>query len=395
MPISYRQNSFIQLLIMLFLTELARGMFILSYLPGMPAVSTHVTITIVSVAVTLHFVTDAVTNMFIGGIMKRFGAKKILAISYALGFISFSLVLINESNVFYIIAAIMLGIAACPIWIITLSSIREDIRGKQMGIVYFIWMSGLLSGMVVMNILITIEARRFVIIFPIIFLVNFIILMFTKISVVVDKTTGWKRQFTNMAIVMRAHIPVLPGIVLQALAVGMLIPILPSFIVREAGLLLTHYTIILAVAGGICSIAIVSIGKVLDTFKFVVTQSIIVVGFIIFGVSILFISGASGFFPIMGIALVLGLIYGVLLPSWNKFMARRIHGQLKEETWGFFNFVQGIGTMLGPLLGGLLVGLTGEILTTIYVTGIIFIALALFYIIYFVVDRSNRSKSHG
>ena len=395
MPLSYRRNSFLQLLIMLFLTELARGMFILSYLPGMPAVNTHVTLTIVSLAVTLHFVTDAATNMLIGGTMKRFGAKKILAVSYALGLITFSLVLINDSNIFYIIAAIMLGIAACPIWIITLSSIQEDIRGKQMGIVYFIWMSGLLSGMVVMNLLITIDARRFVIIFPIIFLVNLIILMFTKISVVVDKTTGWKRQFTNMAIVMRAHIPVLPGIVLQALAVGMLIPVLPSFIVREAGLLLTHYTIILAVAGGICSIAIVSIGKVLDTFKFVVTQTIIVAGFIIFGVSILSISGASGFSTILLIALVLGLSYGVLLPSWNKFIAQKIHGRLKEETWGFFNFVQGVGTMLGPLVGGLVVDLTGSIAITIYVTGGIFIALAVFYIIYFVVDWRNRSKSHG
>ncbi len=392
MPLSYKQNSFLQLLIMLFLTELARGMFILSYLPGMPAVSTHVTLTIVSLAVTLHFVTDATTNMFIGGIMKRFGAKKILWISYVLGLISFSLVLMKDSNIFYIIAAIMLGIAACPIWIITLSSIQEDIRGKQMGIVYFIWMSGLLSGMVVMNVLITIEARRFVFIFPLIFLVNLIILMFTKISVVVDKTSGWKRQFMNMATVMRAHLPVLPGIVLQALAIGMLIPILPSFIVREAGLLLTDYTIILAVAGGICSIAIVSIGKVLDTFKFIVTQSIIVIGFIIFGICILTIAGTTGFWPILWIAAILGFIYGVLLPSWNKYMAQKIHGQLKEETWGFFNFAQGIGTMLGPLIGGLLVDLSGDILTPIYVTGAIFMALSLYYIVYFVVDRKKEVR---
>ena len=122
--IAYKENSFIQLLIMLALTEFARGMFILSFLPGLPAISTQMTLTIASLAVTLHFVTDAASNIFIGGVMKRFGEKKVLLVSFMLGLIGFSLVTIQDNNILYIIAAIILGIAACPIWIITLASIR-------------------------------------------------------------------------------------------------------------------------------------------------------------------------------------------------------------------------------------------------------------------------------
>ena len=40
----------------------------------------------------------------------------------------------------------MLGIAVSPIWVIMLSSVEEDKRGKQMG--YFSWLLGLLVGMV-------------------------------------------------------------------------------------------------------------------------------------------------------------------------------------------------------------------------------------------------------
>lgn len=48
----------------------------------------------------------------------------------------------------------MLGIAVSPIWVIMLSSVQEDKRGKQMGYVYFAWLLGLLVGWVVMNFLI-------------------------------------------------------------------------------------------------------------------------------------------------------------------------------------------------------------------------------------------------
>lgn len=394
MSLSYKENSFLQLLIMLGLTEFARGMFILSYMPGLPAISTQMTLTVASLAVTLHFVTDAASNIFIGGIMKRFGEKKVLLVSFALGLIGFGLVMLQDNNILYIIAAVILGIAACPIWIITLSSIREDVRGKQMGIVYFIWLSGLLSGMVVMNFLLTIDARRFVVVFPIIFVINLVVLIFTDVKVVTPRQEGWRERFKNMTQVIKTHVPVMPGVLLQALAIGMMIPILPSFIVREVNLELNHYTIILGVAGAICSIAIVSIGKVLDSYRFRVTQVIIVVGFTIFGGSILSLMNAESFIFVFVIAISIGLIYGVLLPSWNKFIANNIHPELKGETWGFFNFAQGVGTMLGPIIGGALVDLTGNISTTIYVCGSIFVGLAFYYLIYFIFTYRQKQNAH-
>ena len=97
----------------------------------------------------------------------------------------------------------------------------------------------------------------------------------------------------------------------------------------------------------------------------------------------------------MIIAISLGLVYGILLPSWNKFIANNIHTDLKGETWGFFNFAQGVGTMVGPLIGGLLVDLTGQISTTFYVAGAIFFSLACFYLIYFLMNRQKHIKKEA
>lgn len=389
---NYRENSFILLLIMLFLTELSRGMFILSYLPAMPAVSSHVTLTIVSLAVTLHFVSDAATNAAVGSFMKHFGAKNVLIVSFLLGFLSFSSVVMFDSNALYLIAAVVLGVAACPIWIITLSSIKDEVRGKQMGIVYFWWMAGLFGGMVLMNFLITIDPRRFVFVLPLIFAINLVILIFTVVNVSIPKKSTFASQIKDLTRIVSAHKFVYPGIVFQAMAIGMLIPILPSYVIRELGLDLNHYTIILAVAAVICGIAIVNIGKALDLFSAKVTKTLLVIGFFVFGGLIMNISQIHGFVTVLVIGSILGIIYGLLLPGWNKYMASRIHPELKEETWGFFNFAQGIGTMIGPLIGGVLVDLTTNLNVTFYVSGAIFVILAIFYTVIFIYKAKFRKN---
>jgi hypothetical protein len=44
------------------------------------------------------------------------------------------------------IIALNMIIKVSPIWVIMLSSVEEDKRGKQMGYVYFSWLLGLLVG---------------------------------------------------------------------------------------------------------------------------------------------------------------------------------------------------------------------------------------------------------
>lgn len=49
----------------------------------------------------------------------------------------------------------------------------------------------------------------------------------------------------------------------------------------------------------------------------------------------------TNIYIVWGIALFIGLMYGILLPAWNTFMAGHINPDEQEETWGVFNSVQG------------------------------------------------------
>lgn len=88
------------------------------------------------------------------------------------------------------------------------------------------------------------------------------------------------------------------------------------------------------------------------------------------------------------IALFIGLMYGLLLPAWNTFMAGQINPEEQEETWGVFNSVQGFGSMIGPLFGGLITQFTNSLNNAFYFSAIVFLFLAFFYGTFFV--KSNK-----
>ena len=71
-------------------------------------------------------------------------------------------------------------------------------------------------------------------------------------------------------------------------------------------------------------------------------------------------------------------MYGILLPAWNTFMAGHIDPSEQEETWGVFNSVQGFGSMIGPLFGGLIAQFSNGLNNTFYVSALIFLLLAIF-----------------
>lgn len=61
----------------------------------------------------------------------------------------------------------------------------------------------------------------------------------------------------------------------------------------------------------------------------------------------------------------------------------------QEETWGVFNSIQGFGSMIGPLFGGLITQFTNNLNNTFYFSALIFLVLAVFYGSYFIVNREK------
>ncbi|WP_053037867.1 lipoteichoic acid biosynthesis MFS flippase LtaA [Staphylococcus haemolyticus] len=385
-------KNFKIMLVILFLMEFARGMYVLSYVNYLPTV-TSIAVAVTSAALSIHFISDAATNFVIGFLLKKFGTKLVLTLGFLLAFISLFLVIWFPTNpIVIILSAIMLGIAVSPIWVIMLSSVEEAQRGKQMGYVYFAWLLGLLVGWAFMNVLVKLHPTRFAFMMSLVVVIAWVLYYFVDIKLTNYNTKPVSEQLGQIVDVMKRHLVLFPGILLQGASISALLPILPTYATKVVGVSTIEYTIAIAIGGAGCAFSMLFLSKIIDKNSKGFMYAVIFTGFILFTAFIFGLSLVTNILIVWIVAIFIGLMYGILLPAWNTFMAGQIDPAEQEETWGVFNSVQGFGSMIGPLFGGLIAQFSNGLNNTFYFSAAIFLVLAIFYGVYFVKyrDKANR-----
>lgn len=386
-------KNFKIMLVILFLMEFARGMYVLSYVNYLPTV-TSIAVAVTSVALSIHFISDAATNFVIGFLLKKFGTKIVLNLGFLLAFLSLFLIIFFPAHpIIIIISAIMLGIAVSPIWVIMLSSVEESQRGKQMGYVYFAWLLGLLVGWAFMNVLVKIHPTRFAFTMSLVVIIAWILYYFVDVKLTNYDTKPVKEQLGQIVEVMKRHMILFPGILLQGASISALLPILPTYATKVVGVTTIEYTVAIAIGGIGCAISMLFLSKIIDKNSTGFMYAVIFVGFILFTLFIFGLSLVNNIIVVWIVAAFIGLMYGILLPAWNTFMAGHIDPSEQEETWGVFNSVQGFGSMIGPLFGGLIAQFSNGLNNTFYVSAFIFLLLAIFYGIYFIKSKKHQKYS--
>jgi MFS family permease len=386
-----QSNNFIIMLVILFLMEFARGMYILSYLSLLPTATT-IAVGITSTAISIHFISDAATNFVIGFLLKRFGSKIVLTSGFLLAFASLFLVIWLPTNPIVLIAsAMLLGIAVSPIWVIMLASVEEKSRGKQMGYVYFAWLLGLLVGMITMNLIFKFDPTNFAFMMSLVVLIAWILYYFVKIRLTNYNTRPVSEQLGQIVDVTKKHLILFPGILLQGASITALVPILPIYATKVVGVSTVEYTIAIIIGGVGCAISMLFLSKIIDNNGKTFMYAMIFGGFVLYAIMIFALSLITNIYIVWGLAIFIGLMYGLLLPAWNTFMAAHIHPDEQEETWGVFNSIQGFGSMIGPIVGGLIKEFTKSVNNTFYFSAAVFLLLAIFYGYYFISNKNKQS----
>ncbi|MGK0539464.1 lipoteichoic acid biosynthesis MFS flippase LtaA [Staphylococcus haemolyticus] len=385
-------KNFKIMLVILFFMEFARGMYVLSYVNYLPTV-TSIAVAVTSAALSIHFISDAATNFVIGFLLKKFGTKLVLTLGFLLAFISLFLVIWFPTNpIVIILSAIMLGIAVSPIWVIMLSSVEEAQRGKQMGYVYFAWLLGLLVGWAFMNVLVKLHPTRFAFMMSLVVVIAWVLYYFVDIKLTNYNTKPVSEQLGQIVDVMKRHLVLFPGILLQGASISALLPILPTYATKVVGVSTIEYTIAIAIGGAGCAFSMLFLSKIIDKNSKGFMYAVIFTGFILFTAFIFGLSLVTNILIVWIVAIFIGLMYGILLPAWNTFMAGQIDPAEQEETWGVFNSVQGFGSMIGPLFGGLIAQFSNGLNNTFYFSAAIFLVLAIFYGVYFVKYRGKANR---
>ncbi|MFY4776656.1 MFS transporter [Metabacillus sp. RGM 3146] len=383
------KREFLLLIIPLLIVEFVRGAFIISYVPDLSVRHAGISIAVVGLAVSIHFISDAITNLVIGYLIKHVGTKLVIQFSFLISSVGLILVCIWMNNFTVLISSLLLGIGICPLWLVMLTKASGDNRGHNMSLVYLGWLGGLGAGTILMNYLLEFEKFPILWLLPILMIAGWIIFNLVIRDEIDPHQTDLKTQWKATLELLKKSRPVIPGTLLQGISMGMLIPILPSFIIKQMGLSHTEYSLLLLLGGAMAVFFLVPMGKVADRASKV---GLVILGFGVSGVSLFLLANSKNFVTTLIYIVLLGLFFAVVLPAWNAFIAGFIPESLKEASWGIFSALQGVGVMIGPTLGSLL-ALKNKAANTIEVSASIFIGISLIYLVYFVVRKVQKHRT--
>ncbi|WP_338139491.1 MFS transporter [Paenibacillus thiaminolyticus] len=188
----------------------------------------------------------------------------------------------------------------------------------------------------------------------------------------------FRQQWDALLVKVKAMKPLLPGMILQTLGASMLVPILPTFAAEALSFSSQQYSVLLVLGGGFTVLGLVPMGKWSDR---VGRKPFLIIGFGIFGLALASLSLYPSVIFAYGLAVLLGISYSAVLPAWNALLALYVPPGHKGLGWSLLSTVEGIGVLLGPVIGGVIANVSSAG-TVIWISAGLFAAISIIYLLF-------------
>ncbi|MED4603790.1 MFS transporter, partial [Paenibacillus validus] len=272
----------------------------------------------------------------------------------------------------------LVGVGISPVWLGGLSRVDSKRRASHMGVIYTCWLAGLGSGPVAINFLLD---RSYTAAYWLMIGLwgAALVLSLWLGAAGQDQVTGQlslRRQLSLLGERLRAMKALLPGMMMQTTAASMLVPVMPGFAASNLGLSYSQYSLVLIAGGGLTMLGLIPMGKLSDRFG---KRWFIVLGYSAFALALFGLTLTRSLGMALLVASVLGISYAAVLPAWNAVLAQYVPKEQKGLGWGLFSSVEGIGVMIGPVLGGWIADRFSPAMSVLTSAGILGL-LALYYL---------------
>lgn len=363
---------------MLFAIEFVRSALLISFLPAYAAGHLGISLAAVGLAVSIHYLADTGVKVAAGYLLDRFSSRLMLHLAFAASLAGLWAVFFAGTPWLLVAGAVLLGIGASPVWLICLSSIREQQRGSQMGVIYTIWLTSLGAGPIALGFVLD---RGYTISFVLLLALLAIgwgIAFLTRFEAGQPLASmPLKQQLAQLKGRLVLMKPLVPGMIVQTAAAGLLVPVLPTFATNRLGLDYSGYSLVLIVGGIVTAAGLIPMGRLSDRWGH---RRFLVAGFFGLAAALVMLLSSSGLPSAMLLASMLGLSYAVVLPSWNAVLSSFVPSEQKGTGWGVLSSIEGIGVMVGPAVGGWVAGQFNETVTVGVSAGLLAI-IAVFYLL--------------
>jgi MFS family permease len=370
------------LLLVFFLVEFTRGAFFLTFLPLYAVNYLGISVVSAGLAVSAHYLMETLFKGAAGWQLDRKGYP-VLLLGMLLGLASLLIMKSYSHPVVLMLGSALFGLAVSPVWLAVISGIAPvqlKERATRMGIVFAVWLIGGGGGPVVINFFI---ARDYDTAFWLLIVLWSAALLVTLLTIpVMECKSGagsgfsfWK-EVSRMAENQLFKKVLIPGMFLQTMTGGLLLPLLPLYAQNKIGLTPSQYAIMLLAGGAAAAFSFLPMGHLADHFRL---KTLLGSGFAMSAISlVLFSLVAREPLSAYLLAGLVGLSYAVVLPAWNNLLAKAIPPERQATGWGVFATVEGMGIAVGPALGGIMAK-TYEISSVLILCAVLLAAMSCFY----------------
>ena len=197
-----------------------------------------------------------------------------------------------------------------------------------MGYVYFAWLLGLLVGWAFMNVLVKLHPTRFAFMMSLVVVIAWVLYYFVDIKLTNYNTKPVSEQLGQIVDVMKRHLVLFLVFYYKVLLFHCYLYYL--HMLKVVGVSTIEYTIAIAIGGAGCAFQcyfyLRLLIKIVRALCMQLFYRFYTIHAFIFGLSLV-----TNILIVWIVAIFIGLMYGILLPAWNTFMAGQIDPRTRRN----------------------------------------------------------------
>lgn len=372
------------LLFVFLLIEFARGAFFLTFLPLYAANYLGISIAAAGLAVSAHFLAETCTKAAAGWQLDRRGHSIMLS-GLLLGLLALLLMRAYPSVPVLLVGSALLGLGISPVWLAVVSTVAPvELKGRasRMGVIYSLWLIGGGGGPAIINFFIT-RGYSFafwflIFLWGLALLVSIALLPGAKKKRHSASSYSFIKEIITMLRQQAVIKILLPGMFLQTLTGGLLLPLLPLYAQDQLGMAPNQYALLLLIGGAAAALSFLPMGRLADRVNL---RLILSTGFGLCALFLAIFSLVHNPTSAYLLAALIGFSYAAVLPAWNNLLAKAVPPDGQATGWSVFSTIEGLGIATGPAIGGLVAKYLGFQAPLIMGT-VILAFMACFYLLY-------------
>ncbi len=335
--------------------ECARGALLFTLLPNHLRFALGHGMSVVGLTLSVFYLSELALKIPSGWLVDRWGRRMPVVGGLALSLAATALFAQVEAAWALLVAAALGGAGTSPVWPAVVSGVADATegggRGGAMGAVFTSWLVGTGVGFVAANFLLEAHGMAgFLLVGAC--LVAALVLAFQLEQLSGGHVEEQLRESVLEVEVSAARLwPLVLGMAVQTLAIGMLIPTLSPY-AREVLRLTPLWIGVLLLAGpGLTVLLLVPLGRLIDRVDRVEILPLCIGT----GAAVLFVLPFfRSLWVLVPLVAILGLGYATVLPAWNALLMDLLPPTRRATLLGLVMSVEGVGVALGTTLGGIL-----------------------------------------